>query len=269
MLGRARLKIDFGKTLAVALIASFLSSPVTAQEISEENYNPGDAPAEPAPQANRYEIREQQVTGNGLVEVVFPAEILAPYKERRPDHQFVFHFQYENFKPSELQFSGQGNHSAVFTGSAQLMGLNLGYKYNLPVVGLELSGFFSSGGQGGGINQTGYFLEKKGLRFAAVFDGIMDEPYIAPYVGMQIVKWNVKESSNVGSSSASPDPVMGTQMGLLIQLNWLEPESALRALNEDGLNNAYLDVFMQQYEATAGANLASSFNWGAGFRLEY
>ena len=275
MLGRARLKMDFGKTMiskiTTVLFVGMIATSALAQEISEESYNAGDTTptSEAAPEEKRYEIREQQVTGNGLVEVVFPAEILAPYKERRPDHQFVFHFQYENFKPNQMTLAGQGSYDTVFSGSASVMGLNLGYKYNAPLVGLEVSGFFGSGGLGGGKNGSGYSVEKKGVRLAAIFDDFAPEPYLAPYVGLQIVKWDVKESSNSGASSAGLDAVMGTQIGLLVQLNWLEPASALRALNEDGLNNSYLDLFMQQYGATSGTNLASAFNWGAGFRLEY
>lgn len=215
-------------------------------------------------------LTRQEVTGNGLVEIIYPVEILVPYKERRPDHQFVFQFQYENFKPSELLFSGQGNHETVFNGaSAAVMSLNLGYKYNLPVLGVELSAFFGSGGLGGGANDAAYSVQKKGVRIAAVIDGIMSEPYVAPYAGLQFVSWDFKESSRVGAGSASPEPVMGTQLGLLVQLNWLEPKSALRALNDDGLNNSYLDLFLQQYAGTGATNLATAFNMGAGFRLEY
>lgn len=206
---------------------------------------------------------------NGLIEIVYPVEILEPYKNRRPDHQFIFHFQFENFRPQGFQFQGQGTHAAIFEGSAPINSLALGYKYNLPLVGVELSAFFGSGGQGGGLNNTSYSVQKKGVRLAAVFDDFMNEPYVAPYFGIQLVTWDFQELSSLGASSGSLGPATGTQAGLLFQLNWLEPNSALKALNEDGLNNAYLDLFMQQYSATTGTNLASAFNWGAGFRLEY
>ncbi len=246
MLGRARLKMDLRRKLVTASLCASLGSPVLAQEISTQDYEP----------ASKHEIRELKVTGNGLIEIVYPAEVLAPYKERRPDHQFIFHFQYENLKPAGL-------------GSAAIMGLNLGYKYNVPVVGLEISGFFGSGGSAGGSNGSSYSVQKKGVRAAAVFDDFMNEPYVAPYFGLQIVKWDFDESSLSGRNSASLDPTLGTQVGLLIQLNWLEPKTALNALNEDGLNNSYLDLFLQQYASTKGVNLATSFNWGAGFRMEY
>lgn len=274
MLGRARLKIDFRKKLLGVLFLVTICCSANSQEISTEEYNPNDnssvettsnvggasATVEKASETN-YEIKDSVGSGAGLVEIVYPAEILAPYKDRRPDHQFVFHFQYENFKPTGF--------SQVIASSASVLGLNLGYKYNLPVVGLELSGFFGSGGASGGVDRTSYSVQKKGLRLAAIFDGILDEPYVAPYLGLQIVKWDVSSTSDFGTFSASPDFVMGTQVGLLFQLNWLEPKTALRALNEDGLNNSYLDLFFQQYGATSGIDLASSFNWGAGFRLEY
>lgn len=265
MLGRARLKIDFGKILL--LMALVGPSPAFAQEVSSEEYAP--APTESAPESPP-QLTRQEVTGNGLVEIVYPVEILVPYKERRPDHQFVFHFQYENFKPTGLSFAGQGTYDSVFNGaSAPIMSLNLGYKYNLPVVGVELSAFFGSGGLASGANNTAYSIQKKGIKAAAVFDGIMQEPYVAPYVGLQFVGWDFKESSSVGANSASPGFILGTQAGLLLQLNWLEPKTALRALNDDGLNNSYLDLFVQQYASPKELNLATSFNWGAGFRLEY
>jgi hypothetical protein len=236
MLGRARLKMDLRKITILGALWLLTPGLAGAQE----------------------------------VEIVYPVEILAPYRERRPDHQIIFHFQYENFKPSEIQFSGQGGYESVFNGSsASIMGLNLGYKYNLPLVGVELSGFFGSGGAGGGTSNAAYSVQKKGLRTALILDGIMDEPYVAPYLGIQFVSWDFQESSDVGATSITTDYVMGTQIGVLLQLNWLEPATALRALNEDGLTNSYLDLFVQQYGGTSPVNLATSFNWGAGFRLEY
>lgn len=274
MLGRARLKMDFGKTnLTAVCILMFMTSLALAQEVPSEDL-PAIETAGPLvgtlQNEKPIEMTREEVTGNGLVEIVYPVEYLVPYKERRPDHQFIFHFQYENFKPAALVFSGQGNHDSIFGGaSAPVMSLSLGYKYNLPIVGVEVSAFFGSGGLTGGANNTAYSVQKKGVRLAAVFDGIMSEPYVVPYVGIQFVGWDFKESSSLGANSASPGFIMGTQAGLLFQLNWLEPKSALRALNDDGLNNSYLDLFIQQYAATENANLASAFNWGAGFRLEY
>lgn len=60
--------------------------------------------------------------------------------------------------------------------------------------------------------------------------------------------------------------------GLLIQLNWLEAETAKDAYLNQGVENTYLDIFWNQY-ASSGSdedlNLETQSNWGAGLRIEF
>jgi hypothetical protein len=58
----------------------------------------------------------------------------------------------------------------------------------------------------------------------------------------------------------------------LIQLNWIEKETAKLAYLGQGLENTYLDVFWTQYQNTddeLDPAFENDFNFGVGLRLEF
>lgn len=216
----------------------------------------------------------------GLVEIEYPAQIFADYRDRRPNSNVTFGIQYENYAPVGY-VSGAAPAAAANTYSAvygdqdmPLTSLYVGYKYNLPFMGVETSLFYGMGGLiDARIGETiDLDVKKYGVKFAGYLDSIFKEPYFVPYGAVQIQFWGITEKGQSLEFNRSTGYTIGLQLGALIQLNWVEPETALFALNESGLNNTFLDVFMQQYGDTSDATdpkLASEFNWGLGIRLEY
>jgi len=215
-------------------------------------------------------------TEKKLVEVIYPVQGLVPYRERRPSHQMTFNFQYENFLPQGFVSPTVGTsfNQTYSEVAAPILSGSIGWKYNVSVAGLELAAFYGNGGlisvQGG--DKVSLDVSKYGLKFGAYLDTIMREPYVVPYGALQLQMWNISEVNNTNKYSHTTGYALGYQVGALVQLNWVESDAALVALNESGLTNTYLDFFLQSYGAPTDAadpNLASEFNWGVGFRLEY
>lgn len=218
----------------------------------------------------------------GKIQIEYPIEVSLPYRDRRPRHQFTASVQYENYAPTNY-FSAvvpdpstvDATYKGVFANEdIPLLGISLGYKFNMPFLGLEIAPYYASGSikssrAGENINLS---LEKYGVRFAAYLETLFKEPYVVPYVASQIQVWGVEEKGQTLSFSRSTAYAVGFGAGMLFQLNWLDPAAALESLNSSGLNNSYLDVFFQQYGDTSDNTdplMSSEFNWGVGLRLEY
>ncbi|MBX3017177.1 MAG: hypothetical protein KF767_04760 [Bdellovibrionaceae bacterium] len=219
---------------------------------------------------------------DGKIQIDYPIEVSVPYRDRRPRHQFTANVQYENFAPTgyfspvvadpttvDASYKGVYNQEDI-----PLVGISLGYKFNMPFLGLEIAPFYGKGGLKS--NRTGENInldvEKYGVRFAAYLETLFKEPYIVPYVATQMQMWGIHETGATLSFNRTTAFAFGFGAGMLIQLNWLDPAAALESLNVSGLNNTYIDVFVQQYGDTADSAdpvFASDFNWGVGLRLEY
>lgn len=217
---------------------------------------------------------------SGLVEVVYPVEISRPYRERRPKNQVTLQVDYENympanyFSPSVPEPNPNAYKSIFGETSIPMVNFALGWKHNLSLLGIELAAFYGTGAiQDNRIgDKVSLNLQKAGLKLAGYLDTLFKEPYVVPYAAAQFQIWNVFEESSTLVYERASAYGIGFQAGLLFQLNWLEPNSSLMALNESGLNNTYVDLFVQQYGDTVDSKdpyLASDLNWGVGLRLEY
>lgn len=217
---------------------------------------------------------------SGLVEVVYPVEYTRPYRERRPKNQLTFQVDYENYMPSEYfspsvpDPSPNGYVNVFGETSIPMVNFALGWKYNFSLLGMELAAFYGTGAiQDNRIgDRISLHLQKAGFKLAGYLDTLFKEPYVVPYAAAQFQIWNIFEESSTLVYERESAYGIGVQAGLLFQLNWIEPGSSLMALNESGLNNTYIDLFVQQYSDTVDSKdpyLASDLNWGVGLRLEY
>ena len=224
----------------------------------------------------------RDLPSEGKIQIDYPIEFSLPYRDRRPRHQFTANVQYENFAPTgyfspvvadpttvDSSYQGVYNQEDI-----PLVGISLGYKFNMPFLGLEIAPFYGTGSIKSSRTGENISLdvEKYGVKFAAYLETLFKEPYVVPYVVTQMQMWGIEERGATLSFSRSTAFAFGFGAGLLIQLNWLDPAAALESLNSSGLNNTYVDVFVQQYGDTADSEdpvFASDLNWGVGLRLEY
>lgn len=218
----------------------------------------------------------------GKILIEYPAQVFLPYRERRPRHQFTAHLQYENFAPTgylspvipDPTIVSNTYKDTYDLDDIPIISAAVGWKFNVPFMGIELAAFYGQGSLQSSKSgePLSLDLEKYGLKFAAYLETLFSEPYVVPYISAQMQLWGIEEKSSGLKFSRTTGYAVGFGAGMLFQLNWIEPGAAFLALKDGGLNNTYLDVFIQQYGDTSDSKdpvMSSEFNWGAGLRLEY
>lgn len=216
--------------------------------------------------------------GDGNVEIIYPASRMDPYRERRSDWAIQFAINYENFMPLKFTSSNDGKKYSELFGenSMALIQGELGLKYNfmLGALTFDLMAGSASISDARSKEDRGLWILKRAAAFGYTMDAVMKEPYIAPYAKFQIFDFMYKDKgSAAGDSRGTTAWTTGFTLGLLIQLNSIDPtETALAANRDYGLNNTYLDVFATQYNTSNAKDdpqFMTSLNWGAGIRLEF
>lgn len=209
------------------------------------------------------------------VEIEFLASELVPYAERRPQNQLSFGMQYEptTFTKFLSPIDQQSYETLFGKSTVDIMQINLGWKVNIPIVGIDMQAIYGQGvmsdtrsGQA-----TSLSLIKKGLKVSAILDGIFSDNYLVPYFGIQYLEWDVKTANDLSSAALTTGPVMAMSAGALISLNWLDPQSALFSYNDGGINSTYIDLFVNQYQkpGNGGDPDLSGTSFGAGFKVEF
>lgn len=213
----------------------------------------------------------------GWVEVRPVEQAYRSYLQRRDSGGWMFAFGIENYRPDSFVSPVDGlTYDEIFDGEFQLPYLEAGYKKNLGPLsfGLLLNyAFVHPSGYANGESRD-YTWERKAIKLMVIFDGIADEPRLAPYASFGLYQMGLDESLSVTDLTFSGQTQTGSLMtlGLLIQLNWIEPEASRWAWLSAGVENTYLDFFMSQHGPPSGSDdpdTSSKFNWGAGLRIEF
>ncbi len=213
---------------------------------------------------------------DALVELQIRQDSLADYKTRRETHGIYFGLEYENYVPSSFVSLNDGKtYAALFDGEAiPIINIAIDYKYNFSLGSLALG---LSGGMGSiednrsGDNRT-LDITKYMATLKFTLDNLMQEPYVAPYVGMSMYQMSITDKSSTNTVSETPPMGYAYTLGLLLQLDWLDYDVAKNATFNYGLENTFLDVFMTQYFASGGdedANMETDPMWGVGLRMEF
>lgn len=224
----------------------------------------------------------EEVILDGKVEVVYPVEATVPFKERKPNKSVIFGVTMDQvfFNQFRSKIDGYAYEDLFGKSTVNVIQAELGLKYNFPIGGIGASLIYGSGEvtDTKGVDYNRLSVRKKGLNLTFTMDSIFSEPYVAPYISGQVLNWDWDEkTTNVPTEtsltkSGSSAFTSGFQGGLLIQLNWLDPDSALTAQNASGMNNAFIDLFVSQYNSTTGAedpNFQTDLNYGGGLKLEF
>jgi hypothetical protein len=226
----------------------------------------------------------------GEVLVERPSNFSLPYKQRRSKYGVLFSANMENFKPEEYDsFIQNVNYEKLTEGKAMsLVNLEFGFKYNVAMGSASILAGYSTGKMSNDttkLEELSINITKIDLNLA--LDGIMDEPYVAPYVQAGFNQMDWTERSAVGNTvkeeNFTADWNYHYKAGVSFQLNWIErsidPSSPEQALRSSGLENTYLDIFYMVYNeppivatidngGEGEANLQSS-QYGVGLKLEF
>lgn len=219
---------------------------------------------------------ENQASENHLVEVQVVQDSLAPYTERQQDHGFYFRLSSEELLLKNFISAIDGlEYSELLKDKPTRMALlNLEYKYNTGIGG------FSFGVQAGKGNASDWAsgqertlnITKFGLSGKFTADKITSEPYVAPYVGFTAWQLGIEEDSLAESKSEVTGIGYNYTVGLMIQLDWLDRETAKNTTFNWGLENTFLDLYATQYTQSSGEDdpdTATDLILGAGICLEF
>ncbi|KYG68955.1 hypothetical protein AZI87_06940 [Bdellovibrio bacteriovorus] len=211
-----------------------------------------------------------------LVEVEVVQDNLAPYKDRRETHGMYFGVDYEGLDlKNYISTLDNLSYGDLFgTDPIPLIRVSIDYKYNFALGALALGLDYGMGkiednrsGSDRSLEVTKYGI---GLKFVA--DNFMAEPYVAPYLGLNIWQMGLSESSPTDSFSATTQMGFNYTIGFLLQLDWLDYQTAKQTTFNWGLENTFIDVYATQYAATSAEDdpdTTTDFLYGAGLRLEF
>ncbi len=216
-----------------------------------------------------------------------PPDFSLPYKQRRSTHGFVIAVHRENFYPIDYQsqFGDVYVEGIIRKDNIPLLGLDLGYKYNISLGSISVIYNFSEGKiEGSALNRT-ISLQKQQLAANIALDAIFDEPYLVPYLQAGVHQFTANESDQTTTKTAVTSYAFNYKYGLQLQVDWLEalldPTAKADRLSSSGLENMFIDIYMAGYLASDGAqdplvlgaegepNLFSNREMGLGIRLEF
>lgn len=227
----------------------------------------------PAAHAQNEEIKDD----TPLVEVYHDIQETGDYRDRRSSHGFMFSANYQGFLPKNYISTLDSN--PIYTDafgkkSISMIEFQLAYKYNFSLGALTFGLGYGTGSVESDLSGDKRSLEvtKPSASIGYIMDALFAEPYVAPYLQLQAWQMGIKEKSSTDDFNGDTKMGFDYTVGLLLQLNALDPSSAAAALNNTGLENTYLDVFVTKYtktQSTADADTETDFNFGAGLRLEF
>lgn len=209
------------------------------------------------------------------------------YKARRSQHGFVLGFHSESYYPIDYQSMYGDVYIEDIVGSEaiKLMGLELGYKYNISVGSVSAIYNYSQGSIDGTVAARTISLSRQGISANVTLDGILEEPWVAPYAQVGVHQFTASEDNGTSSESAVTGMSFNYRYGLLFQVDWLEalmdPSAKAERLRSSGLENTYIDVYYVDHLASGAAqdplvlgaegepNLLSSGEMGIGLKLEF
>lgn len=208
-----------------------------------------------------YIIDEREPLTDGNVVVEKPVDYTLPYKKRRSKHGVLFSVGLEKIEPTEY-YSMTGTFdvpiSEMFGNTTiDMVGLELGYKYNFSLGSIFIIGGYSMGSTSddtvGAVRKLSLTKQSLAAGFAA--DAIFDEPWVVPYAQAGVHQFEVNETLNDEEQAHTTQPCLNYRFGMLFQLNWIEkaidPSTHQEGLRSSGLENTYLDVYTSFYQPSA------------------
>ena len=211
------------------------------------------------------------------------------YKNRRGTHGALLSLSHENFFPTNYRslFNDAYIEDILNEDKISLIGLELGYKYNVGITSVSALVIYGQGSKEGAFGGQPRTLKinKQGLSFNFALDGILKEPWIAPYVQAGVHQFSVTESNGANSETSATGMSINYKYGLLFQLDWIENffdnSATADRLRSSGLENTYIDVYFAEHLASSKAinpavltltgepNMYSTGEIGIGLKMEF
>ena len=213
-------------------------------------------------------------TKASTVEVEIQRDPNNSYLDRRNTFGFVFESGYEAVSlPQFISPSLGSSFSSVYGGSPiGMFKASLGLKWNLRPVALTLEGSYGQGMTSNDQSGTATDLNitKTSLGVGFWFDSIWKTPYVVPYAKVEAYNISYEEDNSIADTSDATGYAALITGGILIDLDFLDPDSSRTAYVETNLKSVYVDIFVNHREKGASdVNFANNIDYGAALRIEY
>lgn len=202
---------------------------------------------------------------------------LPPYRQRRKTWGFELSATYSFFEPANYQSffyeqqDPQNNFDNLYdSASLGYISLIASIRYNSTLGGVSLGlggGYYKNKGRNNSLDLSLIPLQ---TRLTWTLDNIMEEPYIAPYAAMGLGYVSIIEEQDAVGVDPNPLPptdpnnpptntnantnserrgqfVLFYDVGVLIQLDWMEKSADLSMQTSSGMENAYIKAGMMAF----------------------
>ncbi|HND86085.1 MAG TPA: hypothetical protein PLU50_09770, partial [Pseudobdellovibrionaceae bacterium] len=223
-----------------------------------------------------------------LVEVFSSSIFDASYKERRQALGFIFGVNYEQVIPSKYfsPIQNTKSYSELF-GDVPMNGFRIhgGLKLNALIGSIiggveygrsDIDGYSTTTGSTTKIFEA-LTINKKGFFGRIQLDAMTSEPIIVPFVKAAYMTADMTARSSSDTTVLSLDSTTEISAGIMLQLNWIEPESSRIAYISNGLENSFLEIFYLNINHATPAvdegknkqDISSANSYGVGLVMEF
>lgn len=202
--------------------------------------------------------------------------VLRPYLERRRDWGKTFSLSYSQFTPIyyEPNFYSENFDTIYSSDDLPLIEMTFSWKRNFHFgsLGVELGlGAYQNESD---VEELPSTLKIYPIRLGGVFaiDGLSSEPYLVPYLSGGLYTIHYSESVASSSFNGFTQTAFYAGIGVLFQLNWCDPHTALDFYLESGVENTFLFLEGRKFlssSATKDPDFETDFFPTAGIRAEY
>ena len=158
------------------------------------------------------------------------------YKQRRSRHGLLFSVNFEKFYPTDYfsQYRDVYIEDIIDTDKIDLVGGEIGYKFNFKLGSLGLLANYASGSIIGAVGTT--TLIERTLTFSRLgaaanlaLDNFFEEPWIVPYGQVGLHQFQVEEdvAGATEAKSVTTSIAPNYKFGLMFQLDWIEKLTVL------------------------------------------
>lgn len=223
-----------------------------------------------------YEKNVDPENPDGLVEYEMKEDFSLDFSERRKSYSIIMGFNYSPLETSKFRSELDAFTYSELFGSSTIPFVQgqIGIKYNTLIGSVSLEGIIGDGtvtDSRSGEKRT-LHLFKKGGATAIYLDTLFKEPYVVPYGAFQFFELDYEDKGEEDNTKGTTEVSTGYTAGLLVQLNWLDPDPADFARRNHGLQNTYLDLFISALNTSQSKNdpdFQTSLTWGAGLKMEF
>ena len=269
------------RTIQIVLFIFLFTVLAQAEDLEQEMLSVGAAPIQ----------SDNEALESGHVVVETQGDPTQSYKKRRGRHGALFSISREDFYAADYRSLFKDSYFDEIVGAEaiSLVGLELGYKYNLGAMSFAGLVAYSSGSINGSFLGADRQIQisRQGISVNAALDAFFEEPWVAPYAqaGLHLFSITETKTGTQESLSDSTGPALNYKFGLLFQLDWIENSFDKNAktdrLRSSGLENTYIDFYYATHQASQNAidpstlgvegdpNLFSSNEVGLGLKMEF